>query len=140
MTSEKGYKGIAFPFRFGGSGGVVTSSTGTHDLSHIEESIQQIIRTNVGERIFESKFGSKVPSMLFSVTDDETEMELLKFYVKEAIEEWESRVEVLNVGITSVEEENNDSKLVIDIDVRVIRYLTNQSIRVSLPLNEGGLI
>lgn len=139
MAGQKGFSGISFPFRFSGSGGVVRTTTDVNDFTHIQESIRQIILTMKGERVFESKLGSEIPRSLFNISDDETDRELMKFYIHEALQIQEKRVEVIDIKVLTVESEYDQSnKLVVDIEIRVNKYLKNQVISIDIP-TDGGM-
>lgn len=122
-----GYKGIAFPFRFGGNGGVATSTTSMDDFSHINESIEQIILTKLGERIIEIDFGSEAHKQLFSQMDDEVELSILKFYITESLQLWEPRIEVVDVVLEPLINDNDESYIQCTIYYKVTKYMTNGS-------------
>lgn len=130
---ENGFKGMSFPFRFGGSGGVATTTTSINDFSHIKESIQQIIGTKIGERVNEIHFGSEVHKVLFEAVDDETAQAILKFYVIEAIQKFEKRVivEEKDIVITPVDDADG-AKLYVEIDFTVIQYMKQDRVVVKL--------
>lgn len=60
-----GYKGISFPFRINIRGGIATSEATPQDVTHINEGIEQLIRTFPFERAMEFHIGSRVPESLF---------------------------------------------------------------------------
>lgn len=132
MATQRGYTGISFPFRFSGRGGVATSTTSPTNFSHIKESIQQILLTNVGERIMEPDFGINAREVLFSATEDETEQSVLKFLIKEAIEKFEKRVEIQDIRIITDESSVMEGTIVVEIDFLVKKYLTSDSVKVTL--------
>lgn len=126
-----GYTGISFPFRFGGKGGVEKSTTNVDDYSHIQESIQQIILTGIGERIMETRFGSEVRSQLFKGVEDETDISILKFEIQEALERWEPRIAVTDIEVTPIE--NSESTgLKCDIRYEVLKYMSEDSLTLVL--------
>lgn len=130
---NKGFKGISFPFRFNSSGGVATSTTAPNDLSHIEESIEQIIRTSIGERVMEVEFGNEAFRLLFENLDDETNRGIITMFITDAIERWDKRVKVNMVDI--ITEETN---IVFNITIYVQKYLTTQV--VSISIKSGGMV
>ena len=132
MVGQKGFTGISFPFRFDGRGGVATSTTSITDFSHIKESIMQIILTQVGERRMELEFGSEVRDHLFSMSDDETDIAILKFKIQEAIEKHEKRVEINNIEIIHDESIAGEGTWIVEIDFKVIKYLKNDTVRFKL--------
>lgn len=128
----EGYTGISFPFRFGGNGGVQTSTTNIDDLSHINESIAQIILTKLGERYMEVDFGSEAHKQLFSDLDDETELAVLKFYIMDALEKWETRITVDDVILEQKIDSNKQSYMECTVIYEVIKYMIGGSTTVSL--------
>jgi phage baseplate assembly protein W len=99
----QGYKGISFPFRIGVKGGVVMTTTSRDNISHIKESMQQIILTRQNERCMEQQIYSSVDTHIFDPNDVSTRS-LIAFEVEEAIKKNEPRVEVLSVS--TYEEDN----------------------------------
>lgn len=132
MNNQRGFTGISFPFRFDGRGGVATSTTSINDFSHIEESIKQIVLTSIKERTMELEFGSNVRDHLFSMIDDETDIAILKFHIREAIEKFEKRVEIEDINILNDETEVGEGTWIVEIKFKVIRYLKNSVIRFKL--------
>mgnify|MGYP000049785020 CR=1 FL=1 len=132
MNNQRGFTGISFPFRFDGRGGVATSTTSINDFSHIEESIKQIVLTSIKERVMELEFGSNVRDHLFSMTDDETDIAILKFHIREAIEKFEKRVEIEDINILKDETEVGEGTWIVEIKFKVIRYLKNSVVRFKL--------
>ena len=65
-----GFTGLSFPFRVGSKGRVVLSTTTDVDLTHIKESITQILLTQKGERVNEPEFGSGLKQMVFENFDE----------------------------------------------------------------------
>jgi phage baseplate assembly protein W len=129
-----GYTGISFPFRFSGSGSVSTSTTSMDDFSHIQESLIQIILTAIGEREFETSFGSEVNKQMFKVYDDESELAVLKFYITQAIEKWESRVSIDDVIFEPMEDDDGNTALQCTVSYEVVRYMANDSVTLNLEL------
>lgn len=99
----QGYNGISFPFRIGVKGGVVMTTTSRDNISHIKESMQQIILTRQNERCMEQQIYSSVDTHIFDPNDVSTRS-LIAFEVEEAIKKNEPRVEVLSVS--TYEEDN----------------------------------
>lgn len=129
---KKGYKGISFPFRFGGRGGVMTSDTSSGDFAHIHESLVQIIMTTVGERVFEYHFGSEVAFSIFDSSTDDTDLSILAFRVREAIGMWENRVEIEDLQIEV--SPDSESTLYVVINFNVIKYMKSDTLRIPVDL------
>lgn len=130
MAELKGYTGISFPFRFNSKGGVTTSSTSPHDFSHIEESIQQILYTEVGERVME-EFGSKLRKHVFDNVESVSKKGALEYDVKRALEKYEDRIDVENVNVVF-----QDSKIIVSIDIFIEKYYANHTVNVALKRKE----
>lgn len=115
---DKGFRGISFPFRIGVKGGVVMSTTSVREVPHITEAMQQILLTKPMERCMEYDFKSEVINNIFDINDEELK-QLVAYRVKEALEKWEDRIEVLDVEVTGEQEE-----VIAHITFRVIKYNT----------------
>jgi phage baseplate assembly protein W len=117
MAEElKGFTGISFPFRFSPSGGVTVSTTSPSNFAHIRESIEQIILTEVGERVMED-FGAKLKNRIFDPIDDLSDESAVLHSIRRAIERHEKRVEIEDINM-SIE----DATLIISVDVFVEKY------------------
>ncbi len=80
-------QGWAFPLRVTVQGGVQISAT----TRNIEESIQIILRTQLGERVYRPDFGSRLAELAFAPMNTQTLL-LLRLYTQEALEKWEPRI------------------------------------------------
>jgi phage baseplate assembly protein W len=130
--AQTGFKGISFPFRFNGKGGVATSTTTADDFSHIKEGLQQIIGTAIGERVFEVNFGSDVKKFNFQNQDDPIEISRLKFYIEDAVKKWDNRVELISVTITPMSTEEGEGYTLVDIDFHVKKYMKDDSVTIKI--------
>ena len=72
--------GISFPFRLNIRGGAQTSETQPYDMTHINEEIEQALRTEPLERFMECELGSQLSEALFEDLDITT-IGLIKLYV-----------------------------------------------------------
>jgi phage baseplate assembly protein W len=107
-------KGFAFPFAFDADTGGVAQSEG---LPHVSESLEQIIGTVVGERLYARGFGSRTQTVLFEPTDPAL-VTLLEHYIQESAIKFEPRVEVLELSITIP---GNRNMLLVSLTYRVIQ-------------------
>lgn len=82
----------------------------------IRESIQIVLGTAKGERVMRPDFGCGIHEYVFS-TIDTTTLNLIASTVRDALVEWEPRIEVQNVDIST--EEIDVGKLLIRVDYRV---------------------
>jgi hypothetical protein len=87
-------KGLVFPIQLTPEGRPPISS----DLTLLDSSIRIILSWYVGTRFFLGSFGSALEQLLRE-PKDETLASLVKFYTKDAISKWETRVELLDVEL-----------------------------------------
>lgn len=80
-------QGWAFPLGVSVQGGVQSN------ISHgsIEESIQIILKTQLGERVYRPDFGSRLGELVFAPMNTQTLL-LIRLYIQEALEKWEPRI------------------------------------------------
>ena len=129
------YKGISFPFRFNGRGGVATSTTSDSDFTHIEESIKQIWLTRVFERHFEHHVGTRAVESQFSV-GDEIDSATLALELKRALSLLEDRITVDDIIVTFESEEGTTiSSFNVELKYTVIKYSSTKT----LSLEFGGV-
>jgi phage baseplate assembly protein W len=101
----------------------------------IRQSIRLIIETAKGERIMRPTFGCGIHDLVFAPNDPLTAASA-SFEVREALIDWEPRIEVLNVQTQLDSEEENT--LLIDVQYRV--RSTNNVFNLVYPfyLRRGG--
>ncbi len=86
--------GMTFPQKKNGKGFIEFTS----DIQIlVRASIIQILGTRIGERAIEVEFGSRLHELIFEPIDDIT-IALARVYTIEAIERWEPRVDLNDVG------------------------------------------
>lgn len=94
MTDFRG-RGVAFP--------LLPDAAGT--LRYVEgdeqvaQSLRLLLMTAAGERVMRSGFGTQGPRLVFA-PGSETNKELLETSVREAVRDYEPRVEVADVVVT----------------------------------------
>jgi phage baseplate assembly protein W len=115
MTNGKGDflgAGWVFPVKTDEEGGIA--------LSRLEESVRQsillIIGTAKGERVMRPTFGCGIHDLVFA-PNDTTTAALVSFEVREALVDWEPRIQVQNVRVTPDPQEGN--KLLVNLEYRV---------------------
>ena len=119
-----GYTGISFPMRIGPTGRVETSSTDDADITHIIESVQQIVGTRCGSRVFPGErysirdFGSNAPAVLFSPINS-ANLQVIKGIIAIALAKWEKRVVLQRAEITGVDELTG--MVTVEVDILVIK-------------------
>jgi len=116
MTSQTARKflgcGFSFPVRVAPNGGL-TYSAGEQS---VRESIWTILGTARGERQMLPRFGCGIQDLVFAPNDQAT-WGSVQHLVKDALTEWEPRIDVLDVNVTGASGEENT--LLIRVDYRV---------------------
>ena len=87
QTQEQLGQGWAFPLQVNVQGGVQSSTS----HGNIAESIQIILRTQLGERVYRPDFGSRLGELIFAPMNTQTLL-LIRLYTQEALEKWEPRI------------------------------------------------
>ncbi len=82
-------RGIAFPLNLSVQGGIAISS----DDRNIRESIQIILGTKLGERVYRPDFGCRLSELTFAPMNPQTLL-LARVFVKDALTQWEPRIKV----------------------------------------------
>ncbi|MEM7579518.1 MAG: GPW/gp25 family protein [Mastigocoleus sp.] len=84
--------GFAFPLRVNVQGNIQLSPK----VQSIEESIQIILRTQLGERVYRPDFGCRLGELVFAPMNTQTLL-LARMYTQEALEKWEPRIVIDSV-------------------------------------------
>ena len=105
-------QGLAFPLQVNPRGEVALA-TGERD---IEQAIYVILSTMQGERVMRPEFGCRVHELVFAPHNAATEG-LAALYVKEALDRWEPRIDVMMVEIET--DPAHDGALLINVKYRV---------------------
>jgi phage baseplate assembly protein W len=95
------------------SRGELTLVTGTTD---IDQAIGVILGTVPGERVMRPGFGCRAWELIFAPNDTATQT-LLALYVRQALEFWEPRIELLDVDVST--DPNEPGALLVDIRYEV---------------------
>ena len=85
--------GWSFPPGIDGRGGVALSAR----TEEIEESIEIILSTPLGQRVMRPLFGCRIHDLLFAPVNSSTIAAAIQ-YVEEALGYWEPRIEVIEVN------------------------------------------
>lgn len=133
MSSKKTWVGISFPFRIGIKGGIELSKADLYDITHIEESLTQILNTDINSRVMEGYFGSNISKSIFEVNEEATHT-LLKYEIVETIKMFEPRVLVSENSIKITSEED---KLFVDIDFQLVEF-KGRTYSTRIQLKYGG--
>lgn len=100
--------------------GLQISPTGRVDMVQENASVRQaillLLSTSPGERVMRPSYGCSLRHLVFSPNDDTT-AGLAIHYVRQAIERWEPRVEILKIDAGRAE--GNGERLNISLEYRV---------------------
>ena len=119
MNGDLYGRGISYPLQISVAGGIRESA----DAQKIRESIFIILGTQQGERLMRPLFGCGLKSLAFAPNNEAT-ANLARYYVEDALRQWEPRIEVLEV---MVESDNLQAALLIYIHYRVRATLEIQT-------------
>lgn len=115
-------QGVAFPLQVTMQGGI-TLVTGAKDIA---QSIHLILGTIPGERVMRPTFGCRAWELVFAPNNSATR-KLLEYYVRQALEFWEPRIELRAVTVTEPDavtsvaayERGNTLLVVIDYEIKM---------------------
>jgi uncharacterized protein len=114
-VADPGFIGRGFTFPMGvDHTGSIALTSGPEDL---DRSIRVVLATAPGERVMRPEFGCRIWDLLFEPVNANT-LGLMAQAVREAIAQWEPRVELEDVAVLP---DDNDSALVlilVDFKVR----------------------
>ncbi len=110
MSSDFYGRGISFPLQLGVAG--ILEADG---VQKVEGSIRMILGTQHGERLMRPRFGCNLTSLAFAPNDAST-ANLARYYVEDALKQWEPRIEVMDVD---VQNDNLNAALMINIAYRL---------------------
>ena len=119
-------QGLAFPLQVNPRGAIALAA-GERD---IEQSIRIILETAPGERVMRPEFGCRIHELIFAPNNAATEG-LMIHYVKEALDRWEPRIEILHLGAEPNPEDPSRLDIVLDYRVRA----TASENRLVFPFN-----
>lgn len=117
-------RGIAYPLRTDGAGGLAMSAY----EDNIEECIRIVLGTAPGERLYRPHFGCRMHDLIFEPNNAHTR-NLVEFYAKEALVKYEPRIREIEARATTEPDEPNTILLTIDYRVRA----TNSNFNLVYP-------
>ncbi|MCA9526985.1 MAG: GPW/gp25 family protein [Myxococcales bacterium] len=106
-------RGIGFPLRVDGTGGIDMSSY----EENIEECIRIILGTAPGERLYRPEFGCHAHDYVFAPNNAHTR-NLVAYYTREALLKWEPRIDEIEVSCHADASAPNTLRLEIGYAVR----------------------
>jgi phage baseplate assembly protein W len=83
----------------------------------VRQSIWIILSTSKGERVMRPDFGSGLSDLAFAVNNSTTQA-MAAFEVREALQNWEPRIDVLGVEVSSAGDRGEQLMILIDYKVR----------------------
>ncbi len=104
--------GLAYPMRVSATGGIALVSRD----EEIVESMRLILGTSPGERPMRPDFGCPIHDHIFAPADATT-AGMIAFEVRNALDRWEPRIEVIDVVVTR--DDAQSTLLYIDISYAV---------------------
>lgn len=123
----------------GGERGLVLTATGglatVDGDAAVRQALLLLLSTAPGERLLRPRYGSHLHRLLFA-PNDQTTAGLAVHYVREAIAEWEPRVEILSLDAGA--DDVNPERLVIELRYRVRATTTVDQLSLSVPLTESS--
>ena len=105
-------RGVMFPLRVDEAGSIGMSS----GMEELDSSIRMVLITAPGERLMRPAFGCRIWQLLFEPINANT-LGLMAVAVREALGQWEPRIDVENVVVEPVD--GADGKVLINIVYRV---------------------
>jgi phage baseplate assembly protein W len=103
------------------------------DRDSVRQAILLLLSTVPGERIMRPEYGCQLHRLVFS-PNDETTAGLAIHYVRQALDRWEPRIEVLRLD--AQRDTVNPEQLTISLEYRV--RATQQTDITTLPFNLAG--
>ena len=97
----------------------------TSGEENIEHSLRVLLQTSLGERIMRFDFGSRAPRMVFA-PGGRQHLQLLETTIKEAVRDWEPRIELDDVRAESNPEQPEKVDVSIEYTVRATNTRSNQ--------------
>jgi phage baseplate assembly protein W len=129
MAKEFLGRGWKFPLSMDADGQIAVSEY----EEDIREAIGIILGTSKGERVMRPDFGCGIHDFVFEVLNTSTQT-LITNSVKDALTQWEPRIQLIEVKVST--ENINEGKLMINIDYKV--RSTNNSFNLVYPFYLGG--
>ena len=108
-------------------------SYASYNIEAINNSIRNILTTQKGSIEGMPEFGSRLNELVFSQIDHIT-IDLLKNLIQEALRQWEDRIIISDIVISSVPEYN---RLIASISYRLKDDILNVGYSISVELNQG---
>ena len=106
----------------GKSDGLRVSNRGGVDMvegtASVRQALMMLLATRPGERVMRPHYGCHLHRLVFSPNDDTT-AGIAIHYVRQAIERWEPRIEVIHLDAARSEDNGSSGLLEITLEYRV---------------------
>ena len=112
MSNEIIGRGWAFPPRIGPQGGFAL----TNDRNEIDQAIEAILTTALGQRVMRPTFGCRLHELVFAPNNSQTHARARR-YVEEALGMWEPRIKVQAIHVKV--DDNDNGRLLIEISYKI---------------------
>lgn len=112
--------GWKFPVQLTEDGAIATSEY----EQDIRESILIILGTAIGERVMRPTFGAGIQDHVFDTIDSVT-TNLITYDVSEALINWEPRIDVVKVNVSTAEASRGKLSIFVDYRVRATNTIFN---------------
>lgn len=119
-------KGISYPFRVAANGGIAMSDTSTQSVTHLAESLTQIIQTYRYERAMEYYIYCDALDSIFQPSNLTLDT-LISKQISEAISRLEPRVKVISIQI-----DRQDSEVRVFLTFIALAYNTTSMVEVKI--------
>ncbi len=104
------------------------------ELSHISQSISDILTTRIGTRIMRREYGSLIPELVDHPFNDATRLRVYAAVVM-ALMRWEPRISLSSVQFIGA---NLQGQSVLEFEGSLVD--TNEALSLSVPLQMGGSV
>lgn len=121
MAREFLGKGWRFPIHPGENGGL--GYVGGDE--NVEQSLRILLLTRLGERLMRPRFGSEAPRLVFA-PGSEQYLRLLEESVREAVRDWEPRVEL--DAVRAEADLEDETRVIVSIEYRIRRSNTRTNL------------
>ena len=116
-------------------GGIRISSTGGIEMVEEQAAVRQavllLLTTRPGERVMRPDYGCDLQRLVFS-PNDATTHGLAIYYVRQALERWEPRIDILRLDATSNQGDPGRMDIILEYRVRKTVQRDNLTLSVSL--------
>lgn len=130
-TLARAFLGVGWAFPVSLDKGDAAMARGEED---IEQAIRIILGTNPGERVMRPDFGAGLRQFVFEPVNTAT-LELIRQRVEESLIDFEPRIEVVSVKVTS--RDSGGQQVLIDVSYRVRATNTKHNLVYPFYLDEG---